>query len=98
MKRLVLILLVTIYASGGQAYAACPSAALGNTAEEINAASQRIVCLQNEVAASARQRDLESRQDALKNAQQDLQIQRRMDALPDLPVYEPPVPSIASDL
>ena len=75
----------------GTAQAACPPAAPGDTAAEIQANSQRLVCLQNELAAETRQRNLQFQLDALQKSQQDLRLQRRLDALPPIPVYQPPV-------
>jgi hypothetical protein len=74
------------------AQAACPPAAFGNTAEAIQANSQRLICLQNEVAAATRQREYELRLQQLARSVQNLEIQRRLDALPkvQVPVYVPP--------
>jgi hypothetical protein len=72
------------------AQAACPPAASGNTAEAIEANSQRLICLQNEVAAATRQRQYELQLQQLTRSVQNLEIQRRLDALPLMPVYVPP--------
>jgi hypothetical protein len=74
------------------AQAACPPAASGTTAEAIHANSQRLICLQNEVAAATRQRQYELQLQQLTRSVQDLEIQRRLDALPkvQVPVYVPP--------
>lgn len=74
------------------AQAACPPAASGTTAEAIHANSQRLICLQNEVAAATRQRQYELQIQQLTRSVQNLEIQRRLDALPEVqvPVYVPP--------
>jgi hypothetical protein len=72
------------------AQAACPPAASGNTPEAIHANSQRLICLQNEVAAATRQREYELQLQQLTRSVQNLEIQRRFDALPKVPVYVPP--------
>jgi len=87
-------ILVMLALSSGAAQAACPAPAPGNTAEEIQANGARIVCLQNELAAESRQRNLQFQIDALQKTQQDLIVQRRFDALPTIPVYVPPPPVI----
>lgn len=74
--------------------AACPPEMGGTTAEEIRGNQQRIVCLQDEVAAETRLRKLEFDIDATERRFQDKQLQQRMDALPRYvppPVYVPPV-------
>ena len=74
--------------------AACPPEAPGTTAAEIAANQARIVCLQNEVAAEARLRQMEFDIRANERRLQDLQLQQRMDSLPKFvppPVYVPPV-------
>jgi hypothetical protein len=82
------IILVAICSA--TAFAACPPAAPGNTPEEINANGQRLVCLQNEVAAAARLRQHELQLQQLTRSVQNLELQRRLDALPKVPVYVPP--------
>ncbi len=72
------------------ALAACPPAVSGNTPEEIHANGQRLICLQNETAAAARQRQYELQLKQLTQSVQNLELQRRLDALPRVPVYVPP--------
>lgn len=72
------------------AQAACPPPVPGNTAEEIQANGQRLICLQNEVAAATRQRQYELQLQQITRSVQNLEIQRRLDALPVVPVYVPP--------
>ena len=96
MFRPVPLLLVILAVSVGAVQAACPAPVPGNTAGEIQANGERIVCLQNELAAETRQRNLQFQLDALEKSQQDLLVQRRIDALPKpVPVYVPPAPVVA---
>jgi hypothetical protein len=69
--------------------ASCPPEVSGNTPEAIRANGERIVCLQNELAAATRQRHFEMQLEALQKSRQDALIQQRIDSLPDVPVYEP---------
>lgn len=87
MRRLVVVGFVSLLAVSG-ATAACPSQVPGTTGEAIAANQQRLVCLQQQAleASERRQRDLELRM--LDNRLNQLEIQRRFDALP---VYRPPV-------
>jgi|GEM_PF-936894 protein-disulfide isomerase len=94
MMKTAALILVTLALSIGTAQAACPAPAPGNTAGEIQANGERIVCLQNELAAESRQRSLQFQIDALQKTQQDIIVQRRLDALPAIPVYVPPPPVI----
>ena len=73
--------------------AACPPEMGGTTAEEIRANQARIVCLQNELSAETRLRKLEFDIKATERRLQDMQLQQRIDALPQYvppPVYVPP--------
>ena len=95
MFRLAAFVFAILSASVGISHAACPPIVPGDTPEAIRANGQRIVCLQNEVAAESRQRQFEMQLDALERSHQDMLIQRRMDALPKVPVYIPPPPPVA---
>ena len=92
VKITTLLLSIALLVGAGPALAACPSAVPGNTAAEIQANGQRIVCLQNEVDAASRQKLLQQQITALERAQQDLQLEQRLDALPDLPAPVRPIP------
>lgn len=73
--------------------AACPPEMGGTTAEEIRANQARIVCLQNDLSAETRLRKLEFDIRATERRLQDMQLQQRIDALPQYvapPVYVPP--------
>ncbi len=94
MMKPAVIIFVTLAFSVGTAQGACPAPAPGNTAGEIQANGERIVCLQNELAAETRQRNLQSQIDALQKSQQDLIVERRIDSLPQVPVYVPPAPVV----
>ena len=91
MIRPLSFLVTIVLLTGTAAQAACPPPAPGNTAEEIRANGQRLVCLQNEISAASQQRSFELQLDALEKAQQDVKIQRRLEALPPVQVFEPPV-------
>jgi hypothetical protein len=90
MVRSAIIGIVLAASWCAAAHAACPPAAPGNTPEAIHASGQRLICLQNEVAAATRQRQYELQLQQLTRSLQNLQIQRRLDALPVVPVYVPP--------
>jgi len=96
MMKPAVIIFVTLAFSVGTAQGACPAPAPGNTAGEIQANGERIVCLQNELAAETRQRNLQLQIDAMQKAQQDIIVQRRFDALPTIPVYAPSPPVIVA--
>lgn len=90
MIRSATMLIASFLLMAGSAQAACPSPVPGDTAAEIAANGQRIVCLQNEVAAAADQRALQAQLDALRRSQQEILLQQRLDRLPPVPVFEPP--------
>lgn len=94
MLQKTILALAMVTTSAGVTLAACPPPAPGNTPAEIQANGQRIVCLQNELAAESRQRSLQFQIDALEKSQQDLLLQRRIDSLPPVPVYVPPPPVV----
>ncbi|MGV8856250.1 MAG: hypothetical protein ACOH2L_16595 [Devosia sp.] len=91
MFRSAFFIVAISLAGAGAAQAACPPPTPGNTADEIRANGDRLVCLQNEISAASAQSGFELRLDALEKTQQDMAIQRRLDALPAIPVFEPPV-------
>lgn len=90
MFKLPVFVVTILCASVGISQAACPPIVPGDTPEAIRANGQRIVCLQNEVAAESSQRQFEMQLDALERSHQNMLIQRRIDALPRVPVYMPP--------
>jgi len=73
---------VLCLASIGSAFAACPPAATGSTAEAIRANEQRVICLQQEVQDNSRYRQLETDVRRNENAINRIQLERRFDALP----------------
>ncbi len=72
------------------AHAACPPPLPGDTAAEIRANSERLVCLQTELAARSEQHRLELQIDALNERLRSLELQRRFDALPPVPLIVAP--------
>lgn len=67
------------------AMAACPPPMAGDTAAEIRANGERLICLQNELAASITHRRLQMQLDAINSRLRDLDLQRRLDSLPQPP-------------
>lgn len=82
MARHAILTAMFILSLGGGAMAACPTVVPGSTSEAIRANAQRVLCLQEEVDDSARQRQFELELRANQNAIQSLQMQRRFDILP----------------
>ncbi len=72
------------------AHAACPPAVPGNTPEAVEANGQRLICLQNELTAATRLRQYDLQLKQVTQSLQSLELQRRLDALADVPVYVPP--------
>ncbi|MBN9334906.1 hypothetical protein [Devosia sp.] len=71
------------------ALAACPPPAAGETAAAIAANQQRLVCLQQEISRKSEQYQFNVQINSLDQTIQQMQIQRRFDAL-DFP--KPPAP------
>ncbi|MET3925069.1 hypothetical protein [Devosia sp. 2618] len=92
MKTLIAIGILTL-ATIAPAMAACPPEARGDTAETIAANQQRLICLNQEISTSARQKQFEMQLQNNQTAIQDLQLQRRLDSLPKRPVFTPVVPT-----
>lgn len=84
MKRIGIAVLIAML-SGLPALAACPSIVPGTEAEAIAANNARLVCLQQEIAAEARMRNMELEIQQLQMRQQHLELQRRLDAIPKPP-------------
>lgn len=65
----------------------------GDTAAEVRGNSERLVCLQNELATSLAQRRLQMQLDAIIRRLRDLNLQRRLDSLPRPPTntVQPPI-------
>ena len=93
LKPLISAVVFSI-AGTGMALAACPPAAVGTTAEAIRANEQRVICLQQDVQADSRIRQLELDNRTNSNAINRLQLERRFDALPrPIPIpYNQPTP------
>lgn len=88
-KRLTLAVLLTACAIA-PAMAACPAPVAGDTAAAIEANQQRLVCLQRELSQKSEQYQYKVEIDALDRKIDDIQIQRRFDAL-DFPKPVTPV-------
>ena len=71
------------------AMAACPPPMASDTAAEIKANGDRLVCLQNELATSIEHRRLQMQLDAINSRLRDLDLQRRLDSLPQPPTNMP---------
>lgn len=85
-KSITAGLLLTLTLSSA-AWAFCPAPAPGNTADDIKANQQRLICLQQEASDAANRRQLQYQIDASNRQIQQLQLQRRLDSIP---VYKPP--------
>jgi hypothetical protein len=72
---------------GIAAKAACPPVVPGNTPA---ANGQRLICLQNELAAATRLGQYELQLKQLDQSTQNLELRRRLDAIADVP---PPLPT-----
>jgi TolA-binding protein len=80
MKRTVLAVLLAA-CTIVPAAAACPPPVAGETAEAIAANQQRLVCLQRELAQKSEQYQFKVEINSLDQTIQQMQIQRRFDAL-----------------
>jgi hypothetical protein len=80
--RLAIGIVLIVFATSGVAMAACPPQVVGSSSEAVAANSQRLICLQAELAQATRHRQLEFQVDALERSVQSLNLQRRFDALP----------------
>lgn len=87
MQSKLIIIAAIVLAFAGPASAACPPSVTGNTAEAIAANAQRLVCLQQELAATTRQQSYQLDLNQLKRSVDDLQLQQRLNTIP---VYTPP--------
>jgi len=88
MKQIMCAVVIAMLA-GAPAMAACPPAATGSDAEAVAANQRRLVCLQQEISTDARMRSLEMDIQMLEMKQDQMQLQRRLDAIPKPP--PPPV-------
>jgi hypothetical protein len=61
--------------------AACPAPQAGDTPEAVRANQQRLICLQQELAAKADERQYEVEIDTINQSLDRLQLQRKMDSL-----------------
>lgn len=89
MRRLPLALLIAVGAAM-PANAACPAPVAGDTAAAIEANQQRLVCLQRELSQNSEQYQFKVEINALDQRVQQLEMQRRFDAL-NLPKPATPV-------
>lgn len=79
-KRLILAILLAACATAS-ALAACPAPVAGDTAAAIEANQQRLVCLQRELSQKSEQYQFKVEINALDQRVQQLEMQRRFDAL-----------------
>lgn len=91
MKQFAIGLLIVMI-SAVPALSACPSSVPNSTPEAIAENGQRLVCLQNELAAETARRTYQFELQALENKIQDIQLQQRLNDLPHpyvpLPVFK----------
>jgi hypothetical protein len=91
MIKLIIMAATFTALATGSSLAACPPLTAGETAEEIKANEQRIVCLQRELADDARFKRQDFEINRLNQTLRNLELQRRFDALPG-PVFVAPPP------
>ncbi len=92
MKHIIIICIMIAGLATAPAQAACPAPAAGDTAAEIKANSDRLLCLQEKLASDTKQRQLQLQLDAINARLRDLQLQQQFDKLPQPPVIvvQPP--------
>lgn len=90
MTRLAIIIMTLMFGAAG-AHAACPPAAAGTTPEAIELNRQRVLCLQQELSSDTTMRKLELDLKAVERSLQDLQLQRRLDSIPQFTPVQPPL-------
>ncbi|KKC39585.1 hypothetical protein WH87_05300 [Devosia epidermidihirudinis] len=71
------------------ASAACPSYAPSSSADAIKANELRVICLQQEAAAATTQRKFEMDLSTLERSIQSLQLQQRLNSVPDFQLPQP---------
>ena len=92
LKKTTLAMLLVV-STTATAFADCPSAVPGSTAEAIRANEQRVICLQREIANNSRVQKYELEINRLDTSIQRLELQRRFDNLPmPVPVPMPVTP------
>lgn len=88
-----MIIVMTLMLGTAAVHAACPPAAAGTTPEAIEANRQRVLCLQQQLSSDTTMRKLELDFKQVERSVQDLQLQRRLDSIPQFtPVPPPPMP------
>ena len=90
MARIAIIVMTLMFGAAG-AYAACPPAAAGTTPEAIELNRQRVLCLQQDLSSETTRRKLEMDLKAMERSIQDLQLQRRLDSIPQFTPVQPPL-------
>jgi hypothetical protein len=88
----ILVIAASFCALSVASYASCPPGPAGSPAQELHAHGERLVCIQNEVAAEARRRDYQFQLDQIDRTLRDLQVQRQLDVLSNPPSYSPLLP------
>lgn len=92
VRSLTLALFVTLSASAA-VYAACPPPTAGETAAEIKANEQRLVCLQNELSQDTSAQRQKQELDALNSRVRQLELDQQMRSIEFKPpqIIVPPV-------
>jgi hypothetical protein len=88
----ILVIAASFCALSVSSYASCPPGPAGTAAEEVRAHGERLICIQNEVAAEARRRDYQFQLDQIERTLRDLQVQRQLDVLSNPPAFSPLLP------
>lgn len=89
MTLRVSLIAIALAIGSTAAQAACPPPPVGTTAETLAANQQRLLCLQNEIQERSAQRNWEFQIQSNQNAINDLELQRRLDAIPVIRPVQP---------
>lgn len=84
MLKISALAISLLIAATSASYAACPSPTENSGAAAIAANQQRVICLQQQVDASAQQRRVDSQLNTLENRLDQMTVQRRFDNLPKI--------------
>lgn len=92
MFRTLAIATMLLIGASASANAACPSIATDSTADTIKANELRIICLQQEAAASATRQKYQMDLNALQRQIDSMQLQQRLDSVQPFQLPTPYVP------